>query len=120
MRTETSTRGKRDRKVLSRPGQDVGADGGCRGEDQRPGLQVAQRIDGIAAGVEGLQHALGVRQEAGADLGEPDAAAGALEQPLAKVAFQRLDARRYGWLGKKQRLSSATETALIRHLHKSF
>ena len=105
---------------LEQARQDVGADRRRRGEDQRAGLQVAQRVDGVAAGVQGLQHALGVGQEAGADLGEADAAAGALEQALAQVAFQRLDAGRHRRLSQEQRLRGAAKAALVRDLHEGF
>ena len=61
--------------------------------------------------------ALGVGEEAGADLCEADAATGALEETLPQVAFQGLDAGGDGRLGKKKRLSGAAEAALVGYLY---
>jgi hypothetical protein len=83
-------------------------------------VQVAQRIDRVAAGVERLKHAFGVGKEALSDLGQADATAGTLEQSLAKVAFERLDAGGNGWLGEEQGFGSATKAALVGYLYKRF
>src|SRR4029079_6672743 len=100
--------------------QDVGADGGRRSEDQRAGLQVAQRIDSVAACVQGLQHALGMRQEAGSNLGQAHAATGALEQTLAEGSLEGLDARGDGWLSQEKSFGRAAKTALVSYLYERF
>jgi hypothetical protein len=70
--------------------------------------------------MQGLQHTLGVGQEAGADLGQTDAASGPLEQTLAEVALQRLDSRGYGRLSEEESLRRAAKTALVSYLYECF
>ena len=72
---------------LEDAGEDVGANRRRRREDQRAGLEVAQRLDGVAAGGQRLEDALGVGQEAGAHLCQADAPARSLEEALAQVAL---------------------------------
>jgi hypothetical protein len=83
-------------------------------------LEVAQRIDRVTAGVESLQHAFGVRQETGANLGEAHASPGALEEALTEVALEGLDACGDGGLRQEQGLGRAAEAVLVRNLDECF
>ena len=70
--------------------------------------------------LDGGEGALGVRHEGDAGVGERDAAAGALEQPLADFPFERLDARRHRWLREEQRFGRAAKRTVVRHLEECF
>ncbi len=70
--------------------------------------------------MQGLEDALGVREEAGADLGETDAASGALEQPLAEVALQRLDAGGHRRLGQEESFGGSAKALLVGDVDECF
>ena len=77
-------------------------------------------VDRIATLTEGLENVLGVREEAGADLCQLDAAARSFEEPLTKVAFERLDSGGHRGLGQKQCLGRAAKASLVCHLYECF
>src|SRR3990172_5540258 len=90
------------------------------GEAQGPRLQVPQGIDRVPSLFQGLEYTGGVGQEAAAYLRQPDAAAGPLEQPLAQVSLQGLDAGRHRRLGEGERIGGAGEAPLPSYLNKRF
>jgi hypothetical protein len=98
--------------------EDVGADGERRAETQATRLQPALLLEGATPLFEGLQRALGVRQEAASGVGEADAAPIAFEQRLAQLALQRLDARRDRRLRQEEGLRRFAEATVPRHLDK--
>jgi hypothetical protein len=70
--------------------------------------------------VQGLEHTLCVRQEAGADLRKADTAAGAFEEALTEVAFEGLNARGDRRLSKEQSFGGAAKAVLVCNLDEGF
>ena len=82
---------------------------GAQRQPSRAGrAQVGQRL---ATVVDRLHGALGARQEHAPGVGQPHAAAGAHEERLAELLFERLDARGQRRLGDVQRLGGAADVA---------
>jgi hypothetical protein len=82
-------------------------------------VKVAQRIDCVAPGAQGLEDALSVRQEALAHLSQADAPARPFEQSLAKVTLERLNARRHRWLSQEEGFRGPAEAVLVGYLDES-
>jgi hypothetical protein len=99
-----------------RVGQDVGADGRRRAEDQPAGDAAAQLVQALAAVAEGTDDVLGVGQERLPGVGEPHAAPGADEQLLAEVGLQRLKSGGQGGLGHEQGLCGPAQVLAPGHL----
>ena len=95
-------------------------DGERGAEFEGADLEVAHAVERVAAVLQCLERPPRVRQERRSHLGQPHAAAVALEQRLAEVAFERLDARRHRRLGEEQRLRCLAEAAVLRHLYERF
>jgi hypothetical protein len=70
--------------------------------------------------VQRLKDALGVGQETGTYLGQTDASAGALEQALAEVSLEGLNACGDRRLSQKQGLGSPAKATLIGDLNEGF
>ena len=107
------------RAVLARIfGKHVRAHRQRRTQLERADVEVAHALDRVAALLQRLQRAAGVRKERRAHLREPHAAAVALEQRLAQIALERLDARGDGGLREEQRVRRLAEGAVLGDLYK--
>ena len=107
-------------EALEDAGQDVGGDGGACADADAADIAVADGLDGVGAFLDGGERALGVGHEGVPGIGQGDAAAGAFEEALADLAFERLDAGGDRWLREEERFRRAAERAVVRHLDECF
>ena len=102
-------------EAVEERGERVGRDGRRGAERERDPLAAPERIQEPAPLGDGLDRALGEREEGATRLGQIDPAAPPHEQVRAEPALEGVQARGQGRLGDEQGARSLGDAALPRH-----
>ena len=98
--------------------QNIRADRQRRADTQVAEFGITQRLECVLAFLYVLECPFGVLQIGLAGVGELHGATRPLEQILAQLTLERLDAGAHGWLCQVQDLSRFAEAVVRRNLHK--
>ena len=93
------------------------ARGGHHAQPHAPAGQLAQLLDGVAHALHRPQGGPRMGQDGGADLGEADLAAGAVQQRLAQLALELAHLGADPRLGDVHAGGRAREAGLLGHRH---
>ena len=101
------------REERDRRRQQRGARGGERGQPHASAAHARDRVELGLGGGEPRDHDLGVLDQRAAGVGEPDAAAGAVDERGAGLLLERGDLLGDGGLGVGERLGGGGEGAVL-------